>query len=107
MSNDNNISKREEFGRRLKLCSDVSNMYFQPPSDINMKYPCIVYKLKAKKTSYANNKKYINKDCYTVIVIDKNVNSCIPEKVESMKYSSFKSHYVVDNLNHWEYEIYI
>lgn len=76
------------------------NVYFQPPASINMNYPCIVYSRNSVKSEFANNSTYTSKKSYTVIVMDKNPDSKIPDKIEALPYCSFDRHYTADNLNH-------
>lgn len=40
------------------------------------------------------------------MVIDKNPDSIIADKVESLKMCSFDRHYTADNLNHFVYNLY-
>jgi len=76
------------------------NVYFQPPASINMVYPCIVYSRNSVKSEFANNLTYVSKKNYTVIVIDKNPDSEIPDKIKALPYCTFNRHYTADNLNH-------
>lgn len=82
------------------------HVYFQPPATVRMKYPCIVYTLEDVDTRYANNFPYGHDKAYTVMVIDKNPDSEIPDKIGDLQYSSFKTKYEQDNLNHFVYRLY-
>lgn len=82
------------------------HVYFQPPSTFRMKYPCIVYTLEVVDTRYANNFPYGHDKAYTVMVIDKNPDSEIPDKIGNLQYSSFETKYEQDNLNHFVYRLY-
>lgn len=86
---------------------DDDHVYFQPSANIKMQYPCIVYSRDAKSEVFANNLLYIGKVRYSIKVIDRNPDSKIPNKVAKMPYTSFNTHYVVDNLNHDVYSTYI
>lgn len=83
-----------------------SNVYFQPPSTVQMKYPCIVYKRDAQNEVRANNDLYQMKKRYLVTVIDKNADSSIPDKMMQLQYCTFNNHFVADNLNHDVYSLY-
>ncbi|NLE05470.1 MAG: hypothetical protein GX638_11815 [Crenarchaeota archaeon] len=83
-----------------------NNVYFQPPSTITMKYPCIVYKRASQNDIYANNSLYTNKKKYLVTIIDSNPDSEIPDRMMQLRYCSFDRHYVADGLNHDVYEIF-
>jgi hypothetical protein len=78
------------------------NVYFQPPSNIDMKYPCIVYNRDRDPASirFANNFPYTNKKCYQVMVIDRNPDSKIPDKVAELPMCTFDRFFTADDLNH-------
>jgi len=72
-----------------------------------MKYPCIVYSRDGRDERFADDSLYNKKQRYSVTVIDSNPDSLIPEKVGDLSMSSFSKHFVVENLNHNIYSVYI
>lgn len=84
-----------------------SNVYFQPPSSIQMKYPCIRYTLSSENIRHADNKKYTKHKRYSVTVIDRNPDSLLPDRVGDLPYCSLERTYFADGLNHFVYTIYI
>lgn len=83
------------------------NVYFQPPSSLKMKYPCIRYSKAGKDVRYANNKAYVNVDRYEGVVIDYDPDSEIPNNlIEHFKMCSIGSGYTADNLNHIPFTLY-
>lgn len=82
------------------------NVYFQPPASVQMKYPAIVYSRKTFKQKFANDRVYIQKPCYEVILIDKNPDSKFVEMILQLQYCSFDRHYEKDNLNHDVFTLY-
>lgn len=82
------------------------NVYFQPPTNIRMEYPCIVYELGAIDATYADDKPYSHHRRYTVTVIDKNPDSDIPSKIGQFPTSRFDRMFTSDNLNHFVYSLY-
>jgi len=90
-----------------KLVSLCPNVYFQPPSTVTLKYPCIIYNKAPKNTFYGNDGLYISKQGYSIIVIDKNPDSVIADNIEnSFLYCTVSQYYVVDNLNHTTLTLY-
>lgn len=85
---------------------EISRVYFQPPTNIDMRYPCIVYKRSSIKAIHANDILYKNTIAYQVIIIDANPDSNIPEKISKLPLSRFDRHYTADNLNHDVYIIF-
>ena len=98
--------------RRLELHSTFvaalgsNNVYFQPPPNIQMKYPAIVYELNGINNKLANNQVYIQHPGFKVTVIDKDPDSEIPGKVSRLPYSRFVTSYKSDNLNHTVFALY-
>lgn len=82
------------------------NVYFQPPSNVEMLFPAIVYRLDNARTEYADNYPYSNTKRYQVTVIDRNPDSLIPDKVAALPMNSFNRFYVVDKLNHYVFNLY-
>lgn len=81
-------------------------VYFQPPSTVRMHYPCIVYSLLPGRTMYSNNMPYVIQKRYQVIVIDKDPDSEIPDRIGMLATSTQTRRYTADNLYHSVYEIY-
>lgn len=79
---------------------ETGNVYFQPPPTLQMKYPCIVYKRDALDTKFANNFPYKHEKRYQVIVIDRDPDSDIPDKVRALQKCSYDRFYAANNLNH-------
>lgn len=96
--------------RRLQLHqlleTFVEHVYFQPPTNVQIIYPCIVYKRDFANTEFADNNPYNHMTRYMVTVISTNPDSEIPKKVAEMPMSLFNRFYTVDNLNHDVYNVY-
>ena len=84
----------------------VDNVYFQPPTNIVLKYPCIIYKRDFEKMDFAGNRPYNGSLRYAITIIDRNPDSQIPSKVAAMPMSTFNRFYTADNLNHDVYNVY-
>lgn len=100
------MSDRLELRAHLIEVLGSRNVYFQPPSSVKMKYPCIVYSLDTINTRYANNNSYFHTKRYRVTVIDKDPDSLIPERILSLPFCSFDRSFTSDNLNHWVFSLY-
>ena len=88
------------------LESFVDNVYFQPPTNITLEYPCIIYKRDYAETEFADNQPYNHVVRYMVTIIDRDPDSDIPPKVASMPLCLFNRFYTVDNLNHDVYRVF-
>lgn len=94
------MSRRDELQALLIGLLGSSNVYFQPPSTLVMKYPCIRYQRGVISTNHANDQLYGSKIGYTLTVIDANPDSLILSKLARLQYCKFDRHYTADNLNH-------
>lgn len=97
-------------GRRLQLHqlleTFTENVYFQPPTNIQLEYPCIIYKRDFAETKFADDIPYNHRLRYMITVIDRDPDSEIPSKVAAMPMSLFNRFYTADNLNHDVYNVY-
>ncbi len=82
------------------------NVYFQPPADCKMKYPCIVYERSRIEADFADNLPYTFRDRYQVTVIDKDPDSNLPRKVAALPMCSHDRHYTASNLHHDVFNLY-
>ena len=98
--------KRLELQELLEALLGTPAVYFQPPGDLQMSYPCIVYRRERAVTRFADNNPYHHKKMYQVIVIDRDPDSDIPDKVAALPMSTFDRFYVAANLNHDVYNLF-
>lgn len=94
------MSDRLKFHKKLCETLGSKNVYFQPPENIKMQYPAIVYSRNDIPIRHADNAPYIVSTEYRVIVIDKNPDSDIVKRVSALPKCRFDRHYKADNLNH-------
>lgn len=96
------VARQQELQAYLETLAE--HVYFQPPNNLTMQYPCIVYSRDRARTLHANNKVYRHVKGYQVTVIAKDPDSPLPDKVAGLPLCSFDRHYTADNLNH---DVYI
>lgn len=82
------------------------NVYFQPPSTIQMKYPAIVYSRSRIEKVSADDGMYKQSLVYDVTVIDKNPDSELPFKLAQLPMCRHDRAFVSDNLNHNTFTLY-
>lgn len=100
------MAEREQLHAILTEILGSSNVYFQPPSTIQLSYPCIIYQRQAKQELFANDALYLSKKRYSITVVDKNPDSEIPDKIAELKLTTFDRHFVADGLHHDVYSCY-
>jgi hypothetical protein len=93
-------SKRSQLQSSLETILGSRNVYFQPPTNVIMQYPCIVYSRTAADIRFANNMNYCYTKKYQVTVIDRDPSSGIPDKVANLPLCTFEQFFTADGLNH-------
>jgi hypothetical protein len=83
-----------------EIAGEGAEVYFQPPSNVVMQYPCIVYKRDSARTLFAGNSPYRYTKRYQVMVIAKDPDNGIPDKIAGLPLCTFERFYTADNLNH-------
>lgn len=91
----------------MKDVSGVENVYFQPPENLLLKYPAIIYSRSDIRNRPADDMVYSQFTFYDLTVIDKNPDSLLVYAVASLPRCKFGRHYKSDNLNHDTFTIFI
>lgn len=90
-----------------ELLTFCPNVYFQPPVNLDIHYPCIVYRKSGKDKLFGNNETYRSIQEYTITVIDEDPESTIADSLDKeFEYCSINQYFVVDGLNHTTLTIY-
>ena len=100
------MGSRLELQTLLENLAGTRNVYFQPPTGLTMKYPAIVYERSKLDNKFANNLVYLQKQSYSITVIDPNPDSTLVTKVSQLPTCRPDRHFKSDNLNHDVFVIY-
>ena len=97
--------------RRLKIHADFKaltpNVYYEPPENVRLIYPCIIYERTSGRSSYSNNLPYSFDFRYKVTIISKDPDDRMVEKLAStQECCSFDRAYQSDNLYHSVFTLY-
>ena len=84
----------------------TEHVYFQPPANIQMQFPCIIYSRDGSLSDHANNGLYRHTKRYQITVIDRNPDTELADKVEALRYSSFERFFATDHLNHYVFSLF-
>jgi hypothetical protein len=98
------MAPRLQLHQLLKTFTE--HVYFQPPENIQLEYPCIIYNRDFMETKFADDQPYNIEKRYVITVIDPDPDSDIPNQVASMPKSLFNRFFVADNLNHDVFNVY-
>src|SRR5689334_23318431 len=90
----------------VDLAGEDGHVYFQPPTNTKIIYPCIIYKRDDIFIAHADNAPYKNKVRYQVTVIDQNPDSEIHTKIGELPTASYDRSFTADGLNHDVYNLY-
>jgi len=99
-------NKREELHNILVNLFGNSRVYYQPPENLKLEYPCIKYSKLNIGSIKADNINYNLRDGYQIIIIDRLPDNAVIRKILSLPHSEFDRHYTYDNLNHDVITIY-
>lgn len=98
------LDRRLILDQKLRNILGNSNIYFEPPASRTMKYPCIRYRRSNIDVIHADNKPYLGRNRYEVIVIFEDADDDLPERVlfnkEELTFG-FERNYVSDGLYHY------
>ena len=101
------MGTRKELNDKFKEILGNTNVYFQPPESVKLKYDCIVYKVVPPYTRTANNFIYILQHKYQVTYITSNPNTTIPDKMLlSFMHIDMVNEFVNEGLYHYVFELY-
>lgn len=100
------MGTRLEFQDALEALDPSLSVYFQPPANVTMSYPAIVYNRDLEAVQFADNEPYSRTVRYQVIVIGHDPDSPILGKVAALPLSRFVRHFTTESLNHDIYDVY-
>lgn len=100
------MAPRLELHALLLNLLETDHVYFQPPPNVYMKYPAIVYRRDYQLTNFANDKPYLHRKRYLVTVIDPNPDSDVPDKVAELPLCVYDRFYTADDLNHDVFKLF-
>jgi hypothetical protein len=100
------MALRLDLQARLEAILGTGNVYFQPPTNVKIQYPCIVYKRSDADVAFADNQTYRRGWRYQVTVIDSNPDSLVPDRILDELRPNFNRHYTAGNLNHDVFDLY-
>lgn len=88
-----------------KLLEIADHVYYQPPETIKMVYPCIIYDLSRDDALHADDNVYKRWKRYSVLIVDRNPDSQLPDRFSDAFNAGMERHYTADNLHHFAYTI--
>lgn len=84
----------------VKARCGAENVYYQPPANLRMKYPCICYSRAKIRNRPADDRIYRQTVDYTITVIDTKPDSEMTAAVSMLEQCAHDRLFVSDNLYH-------
>lgn len=103
------MASRLELHEELCELQGTRNVYFQPPENVKLKYPCTIYGVTGSSDIYGSDKLYRGITRYQLIVVDPDPDVSIALKdkyLHHFQMCSFDRAYTSDNLYHNVLSIY-
>ena len=100
------MARRYDLHSILKEILGLESVYFQPPTNVVLEYPAIVYERARMDVGFADNLPYRHKRRYKLTLIDRDPDSVLVGKVASLPLCSHDAFYTAENLNHDVFTIY-
>lgn len=101
------MASRLQLQERLEEVLGTNNVYYQPPENVKMVYPCVVYEQYTTYNPHADDLTYLYWPGYQVTVIDEDPESYMKDAlIANFPMCRWNRHFVSDNLNHDIYIIY-
>ena len=100
------MGSRLDLQTLLQNLGDGVNVYFQPPPNIQMVYPAIVYNRDNLAAEFADNVPYSTMFRWQITVIDADPDSPLLTLLAKLPLMRYVRHYTSENLNHDIYQVY-
>lgn len=97
---------RLELQTTLEKVLGSHNVYYEPPQNLTLKYPCIVYHRESTNQERADNVGYIRHGKYELMLISKNPADPTVDRLLDLKMIDHTARFTVDGLSHDQFVIY-
>lgn len=91
---------------KLKDISGHDRVYFQPPQNVELEYPCIVYEKDSFVARHADNVPFVLRPRFSVIHISRDPDDETPQKLAALPLSRHTRYYRADKLHHHVFTLY-
>lgn len=82
-------------------------VYYQPPENLKLTYPCIVYVLSNALSDYADNKPYMKTKRYQITLMTRTAdNAQFVDAILDLPMCTFDRQFITENIVHDVFNIY-
>lgn len=82
-------------------------VYFQPPENLKIEYPAIVFHLSKIEIDHASDVPYKGAKEYSVTLITKDPEPDVIDELLKIPYTTLDTTYIADGMNHFVFTTYI
>lgn len=98
---------RLELQQELEDLLGNENVYFQPPENYKLVYPCLVYNLQRISVAHADDEAYKRNPQYQITAMYRDPDSDLPDRLLSLRGARLDRVFTSDNLYHCVVELTI
>lgn len=91
----------------LQQAVQHNRVYFQPPENLKIVYPAVVFHLSKIEIDRASDVPYKGAKEYSVTLITKDPEPDVIDEILKIPYSSLDTTYISDGMNHFVFTIYL
>ena len=91
----------------LQKAVSHNRVYFQPPENLKIGYPAVVFHLSKIKLDHADDAPYKGAREYSVTLITKEPEPEVLDEILKIPYTTLDTTYISDGMNHFVFTTYI
>lgn len=91
----------------LQKAVNHNRVYFQPPENLKIGYPAVVFHLSKVKLDHADDVPYKGAREYSVTLISKEPEPEVLDEILKIPYTTLDTTYISDGMNHFVFTTYI
>lgn len=91
----------------LQKAVDHNRVYFQPPENLKIGYPAVIFHLSKIKLDHAGDVPYKGAREYSVTLITKEPEPEVLDEILKIPYTTLDTTYTADGMNHFVFTTYI
>lgn len=91
----------------LQQAVQHNRVYFQPPENLKIEYPAVIFHLSKIEVDRASDVPYKGAKEYSVTLITKDPEPYVIDEILKIPYSSLDTTYISDGMNHFVFTIYL
>lgn len=100
------MGRRQDLQLKLEEILESDQVHFQPPANVSMSYPAIVYEQDYAVSEFASNQPYRYTKRYQLTVIHRDADNPVPDLIAMLPMCVFVRSFRADNLYHKIFNIY-